>query len=166
MRPKGSADVLADRRRKALALVDDGLSLNEAARRLGCPASSVMRWRDQRDKEGDSVFTVRASPGRPSRLNDRQKKAIGSIILKGAIAAGYRTELWTTSRVAEVIEKRFGISYDRNHVGRILHAIGLSCQKPDRRALERNEERIEQWKSEEWPRIKKTPKTWGRTSSS
>jgi transposase len=166
MRPKGSAQVLSARRRQALKLFDNGLSLNAVARRLGCFASSIMRWRDQRDREGNGVYKVHASPGRPPRLNDRQKERLARLLLKGAMACGYRTELWTTARIAEVIEKTFGVRYDRDHVGRILHGMNFSCQKPDRRALERDEERIERWKQKEWPRIKKTPKSWVPTSSS
>jgi len=166
MRPKGSAKVLAARRRRALKLLDEGLSLNEVARRLGCPASSVMRWRDKRIREGDGVFEVRASPGRPPGLSDGQKRKLAEMLLEGAMAQGFRTELWTTARVAELIERQFGVRYHRDHVGRVLHGIGFSCQKPDRRALERDEARIERWKKEEWPRIKKTPETWAPTSSS
>ena len=166
MRPRGSAKVLAARRRRALKLLDEGLSLNEVARRLGCPASSVMRWRDKRIREGDGVYEVQTSPGRPPGLTDAQKRQLAEMLLSGAMACGYPTELWTTARVAKLIEREFGVRYHRDHVGRILHGIGFSCQKPDRRALERDEARIERWKKEEWPRIKKTPKTWAPTSSS
>jgi transposase len=166
MRPKGSAEVIADRRRRALQLLDNGLSLNAVARKIGCPASSVMRWRNQRTRQGDGVYEVHASPGRPSRLSANQKRRLRKTLLRGAIACGYRTDLWTTARIADVIAKLFGIRYHRDHIGRLLHSIGFSCQKPDRRALERDEERIERWKKEDWPRIKKTPTTWAPTSSS
>jgi len=166
MRPKGSAKVLADRRRRALKLLDKGLSLNAVARRLGCEASSVMRWRDQREREGDGVYEVRTSPGRPPRLTARQKEKLARLLLKGAMAQGYRTELWTTARVAEVIARQFGVGYHRDHVGRLLHGLEFSCQKPDRRALERDDEEIERWKREEWPRIKKGPRTWAPISPS
>jgi len=165
MRPKGSAQMLAGRRRRALQLLDKGLSLNEVGRRLGCPASSVMRWRDQRAREGEGVYQVRTSPGRPARLDARQKKRLVRLLLKGALAQGYRTELWTTARVAEVIKREFGVTYHRDHVGRLLHRLDFSCQKPDRRALERDDEEIERWKREEWPRIKKGLRTWAPTSS-
>ena len=69
MRPKGSAEVLSDRRRRALQLVDQGVSLNAVARKLGCSASSVMRWRDQRSRGGDGVYEVHASAGRPSAVS-------------------------------------------------------------------------------------------------
>jgi transposase len=166
MRPRGSAKVLADRRRRALKLVDKGLSLNAVARRLGCLASSVMRWRDQRAREGDGVYEVRASPGRPPRLTARQQQKLAGLLLKGALAQGYRTDLWTTARIAEVIARKFGVTYHRDHIGRLLHGMGFSCQKPERRALERDDEEIERWKQEEWPRIKKGRRTWAPTSSS
>jgi transposase len=166
MRPKGSVKVLADRRRRALKLVDKGWSLNAVARRLGCLASSVMRWRNQRKREGDGVYAVRTPPGRPPRLTTRQKKKLVRILLKGAMAQGYRTELWTTARVAEVIAREFGVKYHPDHVGRLLHSLEFSCQKPDRKALERDEEEIERWKKEEWPRIKKGRRTWAPISPS
>ena len=138
MRPRGSADLIADRRRRALALVDDGLSLNEVARRIGCQASSVMRWRDSRRRHGAAVFSVRFSPGRPPKLSAKQRGQLGKLLLKGAMANGFRTELWTTARVAQVIRQRFGVNYHRDHVGRLLAKMGWSAQKPERRALERN----------------------------
>jgi transposase len=166
MRPKGSAELIIDRRKRAFDMLEEGLTLHEVGRRLRCAPSSVMRWRDRRRKEKDRVFEVRASPGRPSRLNPRQKQRLSRLLLKGAMALGYATDLWTTARVAEVIEQTFDVHYHPDHVGRLLHGLGFSCQKPDRRALERDEARIERWKAEDWPRIKKTPKTWGHTWSS
>jgi transposase len=166
MRPKGSAKVLSQRRRRALKLVDDGVSLNEVARRLGCNASSVMRWRNQRAQQGEGVYTVHASPGRPPRLSADQKEALCTVLLAGALAQGYRTDLWTTARIAAVITRVFGVTYHRDHVGRVLHDLGFSCQKPDRRALERDEAEIERWKRAEWPRIKKGHGSWVPTSSS
>jgi transposase len=70
-------------------------------------------------------------------------------LLEGSVAQGYRSELWTTQRIAEVIEAEFGVRYHRDHV-----------------ALERDEEAIERWKRETWPEAKKTPRGWMPTSSS
>lgn len=166
MRLKGSADLISDRRRRALALLDEGLSMNKVAQHIGCHASSVMRWRDARNKEGEAALQVGASPGRPPKLTVAQKERLAEILLKGAMANGYRTELWTTQRIADVIEKNLGVRYHRDHVGRLLRQMGWSHQKPERRAVERNEEEIERWKREEWPRIKRGLHGWGPTSSS
>ena len=166
MRPKGSAAVLAERRRRALALLDEGYSLNEVARRVSCHASSVMRWRDTRECEGEGVFEVRTSPGRPPKLDAKQQQRLVRLIEKGPLAQGYATDVWTCDRVRRLIFKEFRVRYHRDHVGRLLHRLGFSSQKPQRRALERDEERIERWKRETWPRVKKTPRAGRRTSSS
>src|ERR1017187_5837548 len=61
-RLKGSADLLEDGRKRALALLDSGESLNEVGRRIGCNPSSVMRWRDARRRGGAKALRVRFSP--------------------------------------------------------------------------------------------------------
>jgi transposase len=92
-------------------------------------------------------------------LNPRQKARLVPLLAQGAMAHGYRTELWTTLRIAEVIEQRFGIRYHRNHVGKLLHQLHWSPQKPEARAIERYEEAIEAWKRDVWPAVKKTPRS-------
>jgi transposase len=159
-RPKGSADLLEDRRRRALALVDSGYSLNEVGRRIGCGASSVMRWRNARRRGGDKALRVRFSPGRPPRLRPRQLQRLVKLLLEGPMAHGYRTNLWTTARIAQLIDQELGVHYHPNHVGRLMHRLKWSHQKPERRAIERDEKAIAQWKRKSWPRIKKKPLGW------
>jgi transposase len=77
------------------------------------------------------------------------------LLSKNALSFGYRTDLWTTARIAEVIEREFAVRFHRAHVSRLLSALGWSCQKPERRALERDEERIAHWKRYRWPALKK-----------
>lgn len=165
-RPKGSADVIADRRRRALSLLDQDLSLNEVARQIGCEPCSVMRWRDTRQRRGQGVFEVRSSPGRPPKLTDAQRRRLIKLLVKGSMAQGYRTELWTCARIAELIRKEFGVRYHRDHIGRLMKRLGWSSQKPQTRAIERDEAQIEVWKRRHWPRLKKTPRGWVPTSSS
>jgi transposase len=80
------------------------------------------------------------------------------MLVQGPGQHGYRTELWTLARVAEVIAVTFGIAYHPSAVWHILRAMGWSCQKPARRARERDEQTIARWRQEDWPRIKKRPK--------
>jgi transposase len=166
MRPKGSAEVLAARRRRALKLLDEGLSLNEVARRVGCGASSVMRWRDRRARVGERVFEVGASPGRPPKLSPPQKRRLVRLLAKGPLAQGYATDVWTCERVRRLIGREFRVHYHRDHVGRLLHQLGLSPQKPERRALERDEARIERWKRTRWPQVKRAGgRTWSSSTN-
>jgi transposase len=159
-RLKGSADLLEDRRKRALALLDSGYSLNEGGRRIGCHASSVMRCRDARRRGGTQALRVRCSPGRPLKLDQTKRKRLVDLLLQGPMAHGYRTNLWTTARIAEVIQREFGVQYHRDHVGRLMHSLQWSPQKPERCALERNEKAIERWKQKDWLRIKKTLRGW------
>ena len=165
-RPKGSAEVIADRRRRALSLLDQDLSLNEVARRIGCQPCSVMRWRDMRRRRGQRVFEVCFSPGRPPKLTLEQRRRLIKLLLKGSTAHGYRTQLWTCARIAELIRKEFGVRYHRDHIGRLMRGLGWSSQKPQARAIERDEAQIETWKRRQWPRAKKTPRGWVPISSS
>jgi len=164
-RPKGSADLLEDRRKRALTLLDLGFSLNEVGRRMGCHASSVMRWRDARRRGGAKALRVRFSPGRPWKLSAAQRKRLIAWLLEGSMAQGYRTNLWTTTRIAELIWRKFGVHYHRAHVGRLMHSLRWSPQKPERRALERDEKKVERWKVKDWPRVKKTLRGWAPISS-
>ena len=164
-RPKGSADLLSDRRRRALELLKSGLSLNEVARRIRCVASSVMRWRNAWRRRGAAALKVGASPGRPPKLSATQQRRLLRLLLKGPLAHGYNTNVWTTARIAEVIHHEFRVSYHRDHVGRLMHSLDWSHQKPEKRAIERNEEAIELWKRQDWPRVKKTLRGWAPTSS-
>lgn len=129
-------------------------------RRIGCAAISVLRWRDARRRGGEKALRVRYSPGRPQKLDKKQRKALVGLLLRGARAHGFRNELWTTARIAEVIGREFGIQYHRDHVGRLMHSLQWSPQKPERRALERDERAIAHWKEKEWPRIKKGLRGW------
>jgi transposase len=165
-RPKGSADVLEERRKRVITLLKQNLSLHEIARRIGCHASNVLRWRDALKKGGNDALKAKPVPGRPPKLTARQKQRVIRLLRRGAMAHGYRTELWTTQRIATLIENKLGVKYHRNHVGKLLHQLGWSHQKPERRAVERNEAAITEWKRSEWPRVKKTPHGWQPTSSS
>jgi len=165
-RPKGSSDLLEDRRRRALALLKTGLSLNEVGRRIRCAASSVMRWFNAWRRGGAAALKVGLSPGRPPKLRPAQRRRLVKLLLKGPLAHGYRTNLWTTARIAEVIEREFGVNYHRDHVGRLMHSLGWTHQKPETRALERDEEAIQRWKRQDWPRVKKTLLGWAPISSS
>ena len=164
-RPVGSAELIEARRRQALRLLDEGYTLGEVGRMTDSAASSVMRWRDARKRGGELALKVRPAPGRPPALREAQRKRIIKRLLKGAMANGFSTELWTSSRVATLIHQCCHVQYHRSHAARLLHDFGFSCQKPESRALERDEVRIEPWKRKDWPRVKKTPRGWVRTSS-
>lgn len=166
MRPCGSPKALEERRQRVVALLEQEWSLHEIARRLGCHASSVLRWRNAWQAGGPDALKAKPAAGRPPRLTAPQKARLVRFLVQGAMAHGYRTEVWTTQRIAALIERRLGVHYHRNHVGKLLHQLGWSHQTPKRRALERNEAAIAAWKRAGWPRGKTTPPGWAPISSS
>jgi transposase len=155
MRPKGSAETLEMRRRIAAELLKKKMGIREVARIVHASPSSVHDWKRRMEEGGDDGLKAKPIPGARSRLGDEQKKALLDVLKKGAKASGYSTELWTLERVAEVIKTLYGVSYHPSHVWRLLRQANWSTQKPERRARERDEAKIRQWKEEDWPRIKK-----------
>ena len=155
MRPHGSPAELEARRRRAVSLLERGRGVREVARQIGCSPGSVSQWQADVRKKGPNALQAKPAPGRPRRLTSRQRGRLLRILLKGATAQGYSTDLWTLRRVAEVIARTFGITYHPAHVWKVLRGEGWSCQKPERRARERNEDAIQQWRDERWPHIKK-----------
>lgn len=163
MRPYGSPQLLEERRRKVVTFLKQKLSLHEIGRRLGCHASSVLRWRNALRSGGPKALKAKPAPGRPPKLTPAQKARLVPLLAQGAMSHGYRTELWTTLRIAELIQRRFRVRYHRHHVGKLLHQLHWSPQKPEGRALERDERAIEAWKRGVWPAVKKTPRGWQPT---
>lgn len=139
-----------------MALLGRGKSMNAVARQIGCSTGSVDRWKKALKKHGPDGLAPTPHPGPTPRLGKAQKRRLVAALKKGAVAAGYDSDLWTCRRVRDLIGKNLGVWYDFNHVGRILHALGFSVQKPEARARERDEKAIERWRKRDWPRLKKT----------
>ena len=158
MRTKGSATELEQRRRQAVALLNQGLKGAQVARALGVSGAAVTRWKQAYEAGGEAALTAKPHPGGQPRLRTPDRRRLGRLLLEGPRRHGYRTELWTLQRVAEVIAKQFGVQYHPCHVWKVLRGMGWRCQKPERRARERDEEAVRQWREEQWPRIKKRPK--------
>ena len=157
MRPFGSPADLEARRRRAVALLETGLGVREVARQIGCSSASVSRWQAEVRSRGPDGLQAKPAPGRPSRITARQRAMLLKLLLKGPTAHGFSTDLWTLPRVATVITRTFGVTYHPAHVWKILHGAGWSCQKPERRAKERDEAAIAHWRTARWPQIQKRP---------
>lgn len=158
MRPHGNQAQLEQRRFMALSLLKEGLLPGEISKRVGVDRRSVRRWKSDYRKHGKTALKAIPIPGRPSKLSKERKEQLERILLKGAKHSGYPTDLWTCPRIVQVISKVFGIGYHPAHLGRLLHTLGWSPQKPERRAKERNERAIARWIKTEWEQIKKKPK--------
>jgi transposase len=143
------------RRLRALELKEQGWKQSEIAEALGVTEGAVSQWMKRAREEGVQALRHKPPPGAPSRLSEDERARLPKLLAQGAQAHGFRGEVWTCERVAMVIRKEFGVSYHPAHVSRVVRALGLSLQKPQRRAEQRDEEAIEHWKEEKWPSLKK-----------
>jgi transposase len=157
MRPVGSAAELERRRRRAVRLVQAGHSLSAVAGMVGAAVSAVWQWRETWRRGGEPGLAAKPTPGRPPKLTLRQRRRLPKLLALGARRYGYPNDLWTTRRIAAVIERQFRVGYHPAQVSRMLAQLGWSYQKPERRALERNEAAIAYWKRYRWVEIKKKP---------
>ena len=156
MRPFGKPDQLEKRRRRAIQMLKAGKNLLMVAQTLKASVSSVFRWRQSYQKEGSQGLRPQPASGRPHKLSVSQKEQLLGFLMEGPLPLGYSTDLWTLKRIARLIRKHFGVAYHRCHIWKLLTSLGLSCQKPERRALQRNEEKIALWKRQKWQSIKKS----------
>jgi len=146
----------AERRRlQAMTLLDQGRSQSQVARHFGVTPAAVCQWVKAFQRDGPDALKAKSHPGAPSRLADRQLKRLEQLLLRGPRRQGYPTELWTLPRIVEIIRKHFAVTYDPSGVWHVLRRMGWSCQKPERRARERDEQAIGVWRKQRWSNIKR-----------
>jgi transposase len=160
MKPTPRALELERCRRHAVALLHQGESPTVVARMLGVHRVTLYHWLRQEQQPGGLAAKPRAA--RTPRLADAQLQQLERLLLQGAKAHGWPNDLWTTRRIAELIRRRFGVAYHPDHVGRFLHTrLRWSCQKPRRRARERDDAEVDFWTRYEFPRILKETRQRG-----
>ncbi|MFF4849437.1 winged helix-turn-helix domain-containing protein [Streptomyces sp. NPDC001194] len=148
---------LAEARRvRAVEFFGRGCSNIEIAGMVGVHAESVRRWRRAWENGGAQALRRRPAPGRRPKLDDAQVEEVRTALERGAQAHGFEADLWTLERVGVVVERVTQVSLSRASVWRLLTGrLGWSLQRPERRAVERDESEIARWIAREWPRIKK-----------
>jgi transposase len=156
MRTPGKPEELECQRLQAHVLLEAGVRPSEVARRLGVSPAAVSRWKKMSRRAGQEGLKAKRHPGRQPKLTVAQRRELEPLLWQGPLTHGYQTDLWTLKRIAEVIEKKFGVRYAPSGVWYVLRGIGWSCQIPEGRARERDEEAIARWRQQDWPRIKKS----------
>jgi transposase len=144
-------------RMRAADLFTKKVSQADIGRELGVSHQTVSDWHKLWKVGGKQALKRTGQPGRPRKVTDADLAKVERALGKGPKANGYPTDLWTLARIAEVIERITGVKYHPGHVWKVLRAMGWSRQRPARRATERDDEAIERWVNDRWPRLKKTP---------
>ena len=126
-------DEMESRRLLAAQDLQDGLSQSQIARKFGVSRTTASRWHRALHRRGVESLRKRRATGRPSRLSREQRQGVVEVFHAGARASGFHDDRWTTARFASAIYHRFGVRYDPDHVGRIMHQLGL---RPRQRVAE------------------------------
>jgi len=151
------ADAEEAARKRVLAgrLMLAGQTPAQAAKSVGVARQTAYTWKARLDEGGIEALRAMA-PGRPAQLDKGQRDALATALLQGAMAHGFGTQLWTLKRVRALIERLYGVQFSEVHVWRLLGSMGFSSQKPDRRAVERDDLAVFEWKRKTWPALKKS----------
>jgi transposase len=148
---------LERRRMKASRLFEAGLSQSEVARRLKVSRQTTHRWHEAWRGSGAKALRAAGRAGRKPRLSVKQAAAVTTALVAGPRANRFGSDVWTLRRVLELVEKLTGVKYHIAYMGRLMRALGWSCQRPAARAKERDEKKIQAWRQATWQRIKKKP---------
>ena len=145
------------RRLRTWELFQQGWKQCDIAAAFGVTPGAVSQWLKRARVEGIDALKRHPTSGPQPKLTLEQRSQLPSLLARGAEAFGFRGDIWTTRRVATVIEREFGVRYHPAHVSRLLGEMGWSPQKPVRRATQRKEAAIHEWLTERWPGLKKGP---------
>jgi transposase len=143
---------------RAWELHELGWKQKDIAQAFGVSEGAVSQWFKKARTQGVQALRHQPPAGRAAKLTKDQMAQISEELAKGAEAFGFRGQVWTTARVACMIEQVFGVHYHPAHCSRLLRQLKQSQQKPIQKASQRDEDAIMAWKQDRWPALKKRPK--------
>lgn len=146
---------LERRRLKAGTMFEKGKTQAEVARHFSVSTASVCHWHAAWEKDKKDGLKSTGPSGAEPKLTAKQKTTLKKEILRGPAKAGYATDFWTLGRIKALAKKKLRVSLGATTVWRTVVSLGFSVQKPERRARERNEQAISDWKLKEFPKLKK-----------
>ncbi len=157
LRPRRDFAALEVRRRRAGQWFTQGHAPAEVVRRLRVSRPRAHRWYPAGRRGGAAGLKGAGRAGRKPRLSAAEQHRLEAALLGGPRAWGFRTELGTLERIAQVITKLCSVRYWLSQTWRVLQPLGWSRQRPARRAQERDEAAIARWVRVRWPQVKKRP---------
>ena len=139
---------------QAVQRVEAGESPEDVIRILGFARPVIYEWLAKYREGGLDALRAKAIPGRPPRLGGKQLHWVyKAITTKSPLQYRFEFALWTRGMVRDLIRERFGVRLSDVSVGRLLKKLGLTPQKPLRRAYEQNPEWVQRWRAEDFPKI-------------
>jgi transposase len=161
---KISPEAIEQIRIRAVKRVQQGESPEVVIATLGFSRACIYNWLARYRSGGWHALRSGTHSGRPKKLSGNQIAWIYKTIRdKDPLQLKFSFALWTRSIVTRLIRKQFNLKLSESSVGRLLHQMGFSCQKPLYRAYQQDPEAVEHWKKTVFPQIKKRAKKLGAT---
>ena len=153
MRTPGTAAELERRRFLAIQRLQDGYSAHDVSDFLDVHLRTVRYWQAAYTQRGPAGLKAKPPPGRPRKLTARQERTVLTWFLRSPLSFGFATDLWTARRVAQVIHRKWQVTFNWRYLNAWLAARGITPQKPQRKAREADPDAIRRWRTRDWPRL-------------
>ena len=121
---RGSKSANQARRLLALAEIYDGGSRTAAARIGGVGLQIVRDWVVRFNARGADGLLDGKAPGKRSRLDDAQRRALVETVERGPIPAIHGVVRWRLIDLVQWLHEAFAVSLDETTVGRELKKLG------------------------------------------
>ncbi len=138
---------------RAASMFGAGHSRADVADALGVSWRATHDWYKRWNAGGAHALKAGDKPGPAPKFDDNEVEAIRQGLLGGALAQGYSNELWTLRRVSRMVKELTAKKTSPSEAWRLLRRMNWSPQKPERKARERDQGKIEQWKKIDWPAL-------------
>ncbi|MFD3682529.1 winged helix-turn-helix domain-containing protein [Streptomyces sp. NPDC058613] len=153
-------------RMQAAELFEQRIKPSEVARRLRVTVKSAFQWHQLWRDGGVQTLASRGPSGSRCRLSPRSLEKLAVYLEQGPAAHGWvEDQLWTASRMATLIGRKFHVSYSLSGT-RLMHRLGFSPQVPTRRVAERDEQAVTVWKEATSAEVKARGRPARATSAS
>ena len=155
---------LTELRKRGVASVQAGESPEVVARVFGISRMTIYNWLALYRRGGWHALDAKKRGGRPPKLDAKAIRWVyDTVTMKNPLQLKFPFALWTCDMLVDLIKRQFGISLSRSSVSRLLKQLGLSPQRPLRRAYQQNPKAVEQWLKEDFPHIRKEAQKVGAT---
>lgn len=158
-------ETLAEIRVRAVQrVVEGGESPETVIRALGFHRSAMYQWLGRYREGGMAALAAKPVPGRPCKLEPKElRKLVRLLNGKNPLQLRFAFALWTRAMIQELIWREFGISYSESAVGRLLHRLGYTPQRPLYRAYQQDPQAVRHWLDQEFPKIQRLARAEGAT---
>jgi transposase len=141
-----------------LDVVVDQTPVAVVSARWGVSPATVYEWLQAFLMLGLNSLRRSHGGGRKAKLTPTQKKRLCQLIDAGPKAAGFDTACWSALLLRQLMDREFGVLYNRFYVCELLRNLGYSFQKARFVSDHLEEAKRREWVTQEWPKLLKKAK--------